>query len=227
MKILIVEDDKNTAQFIQQGLIEAGHNVDHFISGADGLYAATTNSYDVIVLDRMIPEVDGLKIVKILRGTNNFTPVIFLTAMNDIDERVNGLNSGADDYLVKPFAFSELLARVNNIAKRSTPNAEKPEISNLSIADLNVDLINRKVTRADKEIDLKTKEFNILVYFLKNPGKIITRTMLLEQIWNYHFSPQTNVIDVHIFNLRKKIDGDFDKPLLKTIRGVGYKLDEN
>lgn len=225
MKILLVEDDKNTAEYIIQGLTEAGFSVDHFDIGSNGLYASIAKEYDAIILDRMLPEVDGLKIVKTLRSSNDQTPVIFLTAMSDVDERVEGLIAGADDYLTKPFAFSELLARIQNMIRRNNGTASQIE-STLSIDDLTVNLIDRSVTRGNKDIKLKIKEFNILVYLLKNKGRIITRTMLLEQIWNYSFSPQTNVVDVHIFNLRKHVDEGFNKQLIKTIRGVGYKIDD-
>tara|TARA_Y100000590_G_scaffold470630_1_gene667182 strand:+ start:20670 stop:21386 length:717 start_codon:yes stop_codon:yes gene_type:complete len=225
MKILLVEDDKNTAEFVKQGLLEQGYNVDHFDTGSEGMFAASVTKYDAIILDRMLPEVDGLAIAKSLRTANNQTPIIFLTAMSDVSERVKGLTAGADDYLTKPFAFSELLARLQTITKRSGV-VETKEDTELNLADLTINLVNRTVVRAGKTIDLQVKEFNILVYLMQNIDKVITRTMLLEQIWNYSFTPQTNVVDVHIFNLRKKVDGDFDNNLIKTIRGVGYKISD-
>ncbi|HAG52553.1 MAG TPA: DNA-binding response regulator [Alphaproteobacteria bacterium] len=225
MKILLVEDDKSTAEYIVKGLTEVGFNVDHFDIGSEGLFASAINKYDAIILDRMLPEVDGLKIAKTLRSTNNQTPIIFLTAMSDVDERVKGLTAGADDYLTKPFAFSELLARLQNIIKRN--NGVQANIESvLTLGDLTVNLIDRSVVRSGKGITLQIKEFNILVYLLKNKGRVVTRTMLLEQIWNYNFSPQTNVVDVHIFNLRKQVDEGFDKQLIKTVRGVGYRIDD-
>lgn len=221
MKLLLIEDDAEAANYLAKGLREQGHVVDHADNGKDGLFLATTEKYDAMVVDRMLPEVDGLTIVQTLRASNNETPVILLTALDKVDERVKGLRSGADDYLAKPYSFTELLARLETITRRKS--AEKVS-TKLTCGDLEMDLLTRTVTRAGKDIDLQAREFSLLEYLLRNSGQVVTRTMLLEHVWDYNFDPQTNVIDVHISRLRQKVDKGFDKPLIQTLRGAGYKL---
>lgn len=225
MRILIIEDDDAVASYITKGLKEAGHITDHANNGKDGLFLATTESYDALIVDRMVPEVDGLTVIKTIRGTGNVTPALILSALGDVDDRVNGLRSGGDDYLVKPFAFAELLARIEILARRGQSSAESRETV-LKVADLSVDLLARKVTRANQDIDLQSKEFSLLEYMLKHKGQVVTRTMLLEHVWDYHFDPQTNVIDVHISRLRRKINKGFDKNIIRTIRGAGYIIQD-
>ncbi|EKV28152.1 response regulator in two-component regulatory system with PhoQ [Caenispirillum salinarum AK4] len=221
MRVLVVEDDEKTGGYIEKGLTEAGHVVDHVTDGRDGLFRATDGSYDVLVVDRMLPGLDGIALVQALRAANVGTPILFLSAMAQVDDRVKGLKAGADDYLTKPFAFSELQARVEVLARRrAAPSVE----TKLTVGDLEMDLIERRVTRAGKPIDLQPREFKLLEYLMRHAGKVVTRTMLLEGVWDYHFDPQTNVIDVHISRLRQKIDKGFDKPLLHTIRGAGYVI---
>lgn len=221
MRVLVVEDDEQTGGYIAKGLTEAGHVVDHVTDGRDGLFHATDGSYDVLVVDRMLPGLDGVALVRALRAANVDTPILFLSALAQVDDRVTGLKAGADDYLTKPFAFSELQARVEVLARRRTA----PSIqTRLTLGDLEMDLIEHRVTRAHQPIDLKPREFKLLEYLLRHAGKVVTRTMLLEGVWDYHFDPQTNVIDVHISRLRQKIDKGFDKPLLHTIRGAGYVI---
>ncbi|MDG2302381.1 MAG: response regulator transcription factor [Gammaproteobacteria bacterium] len=221
MKLLVIEDDDETGQFIKNGLVQAGHKVDLTDNGQDGLYLATTGNFDLIVIDRMLPLVDGLTIVRTLRASDNRIPIVVLSALGEIDHRVAGLNAGADDYLVKPFAFSELEARVGALLRRVTP--EGPETS-LCVGDLEMNLITRKVGRNGKSIDLQPREFRLLEYLMRHAGQVLTRTMLLEHVWDYHFDPQTNVIDVHVSRLRSKIDKGFEVQLLHTVRGAGYKL---
>lgn len=225
MKILVVEDDEKVLSYIHKGLDEEGHNVDKAKTGKDGLFLATTETYDVIIMDRMLPEIDGLTIIKTLRGTNNKTPVLILSALGEVDDKVKGLKSGGDDYLTKPFAFAELMARIEVLAKRQDNNSHDQEVM-IKVGDLTLDLLGRKVTRGDKTIDLQSREFRLLDYMIKNKEKVVTRTMLLENVWDYHFDPQTNVIDVHISRLRSKIDKGFDKALIKTIRGAGYMISD-
>ena len=222
MKILLVEDNERVAQFIRKGLIEAGHAVDHADNGRDGLFQAASGSYDVLILDRMLPgEIQGLGIVEILRKTGNKTPILILSALGEIDDRIRGLRAGGDDYLTKPFAFGELMARLEALVRRS----QHVEVrTSLSIADLHMDLVSHKVTRAGKPIRLQRLEFRLLEYLMLHAEQVVTRTMLLENIWEHHFDPQTNVIDVHMSRLRQKIDAGFDRPLLHTVRGVGYRL---
>lgn len=221
MNLLVIEDDDETGQFIKNGLVQAGHKVDLTDNGQDGLYLATTGDFDLIVIDRMLPLVDGLTIVRTLRASDNRIPIVVLSALGEIDHRVAGLNAGADDYLVKPFAFSELEARVGALLRRVTP--EGPETS-LRVGDLEMNLITRKVERNGKSIDLQPREFRLLEYLMRHAGQVLTRTMLLEHVWDYHFDPQTNVIDVHVSRLRSKIDKGFEVQLLHTVRGAGYKL---
>lgn len=225
MKLLIIEDDKDVAAYISKGMTESGHIVDCAHTGKDGLFLATTEKYDAMIVDRMLPELDGLTIVKTMRGSHNTTPVLILSALGEVDDRVKGLRSGGDDYLVKPFAFAELLARVEILAKRSGNNAPQAETC-LKAGDLEVDLLARKVSRGGQAIDLQSREFSLLEYMLRHKGQVVTRTMLLENVWDYHFDPQTNVIDVHISRLRSKVDKGFDKPIIRTVRGAGYIIEE-
>jgi two-component system OmpR family response regulator len=222
MKILVIEDDRETADYIVQGLREEGHAVDHAADGRDGLLLATGESYEVIVADRRLPGVDGLVIVKTLRGAGNATPVLFLTTMTGVNDRVEGLEAGADDYLVKPFAFSELLARIHALARRPPMATEQ---TTLGVGDLEMDLLRRKVRRAGRTIELQPREFRLLEYLLRNAGRVVTRTMLLEQVWDFHFDPRTNVVETHISRLRAKIDRPFDSELIHTVRGAGYTVD--
>ena len=221
MHLLVVEDDKDTADFISSGLLQSGHLVDTASNGRDGLYMATTGDFDLVILDRMLPIVDGLTIVRTLRASGNKVPILILSALGEIDHRVDGLKAGADDYLVKPFAFSEMEARVDALCRRTSP--EGPETL-LCLADLEINLITRAVTRGGRSIDLQPREFRLLEYLMRHADQVITRTMLLEHVWDYHFDPQTNVIDVHVSRLRGKIDKGFTYPLLHTVRGAGYRL---
>jgi two-component system OmpR family response regulator len=222
MRILLVEDDAEVARFVRKGLTEAGHNVEHAANGRDGLFLAASEPFDILVLDRMLPGgVDGVRLVETLRAQGNRTPVLFLSALSAVDERVRGLKAGGDDYLVKPFAFAELLARVEVLARR--PMHEAPA-TRLQIADLEMDLLARSVTRAGRRIDVQPREFRLLEHLLRHVGQVVTRTMLLEKVWDYHFDPQTNVIDVHVSRLRQKIDKGFDRPLIHTVRNAGYMI---
>ncbi len=221
MRILVIEDDPDTREFIVQGLNESGHTADDTADGKEGLLHALERDYDAIVLDRMLPGLDGLSIVKTLRAEGRRTPILILSALGEVDDRVEGLTRGGDDYLVKPFAFSELLARLEALTRRR--DAEIPE-TRLRVADLEMDLLSRRVKRAGKTIDLQPREFRLLEYLMRHSGQVVTRTMLLEKVWDYHFDPQTNVIDVHVSRLRSKIDRGFDPPLLHTVRGAGYVL---
>ena len=225
MKILLIEDDNQVSDYIKKGMNEAGHVIDIANDGKDGLFLATTEKYDAIIVDRMLPNLDGLTLIKTLRGSDNMVPVLILSALGDVDDRVKGLRAGGDDYLTKPFAFSELLARIEVLGRRSS-RSEDNRITKISTADLEVDLLARKVVRAGKAIELQTREFRLLEYLLKHKGTIVTRTMLLESVWDYHFDPQTNVIDVHISRLRKKID-DKKGDIIKTIRGAGYIIEDD
>ena len=221
MKVLLIEDDKETAAYIVSGLTEEGLVVDHAGDGRDGLVLAAGEPYDVMIVDRMLPGLDGLAIVKTIRGAGVKTPVLFLTTMAGVDDRVEGLEAGGDDYLVKPFAFSELLARLHALARRPPLTAEETV---LKIADLEMDLLRRKVTRAGQPIDLLPREFRLLEYLMRNPGRVITRTMLLQHVWEFHFDPQTNVVETQVSRLRTKVDKPFDTELIHTVRGAGYKL---
>jgi len=221
MRILIVEDDREAANYIRKGLRESGHVADHAPDGEEGLEMARAAEYDVLVVDRMMPRMDGLTMVAALRGDNIRTPVLILSALGEVDDRVEGLKAGGDDYLVKPYAFAELLARVEALARRRDPDAVK---TRLVVGDLEMDLLARKVTRGEEEILLQPREFRLLEFLMKHSGQVVTRTMLLEKVWDYHFDPQTNVIDVHISRLRSKIDKPFPRALLHTVRGAGYRL---
>lgn len=221
MRILVIEDDTDVARFLVKGLKESGHVVDHADNGRDGLFLATSEPYDAMVVDRLLPGVDGLTIVQTIRAAGNRTPAIFLSALGEVDDRVKGLKAGGDDYLVKPFAFSELLARLEALDRRRS--TDTPE-ARIAVNDLVLDLLGRRVTRAGKAIDLQPREFALLEYLMRHAGQVVTRTMLLENVWDYHFDPQTNVIDVHISRLRRKIDAGFATPLLHTVRGAGYML---
>jgi len=221
MRILLIEDDKETAKYIAQGLQESGHVVDHAEDGREGLFYSTENKYDILIVDRMLPKITGLSIIQSLRSSGNNTPVLVLSALGQVDERVKGLKAGCDDYLVKPFAFSELLARLEALTRRGNST---PEQTVLKIDDLEMDLLTRTVTRAGRGIPLQNREFRLLEYMMRHAGQVITRTMLLENVWDFHFDPQTNVIDVQVSRLRTKIDKDFKKSLIHTVRGAGYKL---
>ncbi|MGV8943970.1 winged helix-turn-helix domain-containing protein [Thermomonas sp.] len=222
MRVLVVEDDPQTAAFLGKGLREEGHAVDLADNGKDGLFLATTETYDALVLDRMLPGLDGLTLLRTLRGAGNHTPVLLLSALGDVDHRVEGLRSGSDDYLAKPFAFVELSARLDGIVRRKADSGAGSE--KLVVADLVLDLLRHEVTRAGKKIALQPREYRLLEYLMRHPGRAVTRTMLLEAVWDYHFDPQTNVIDVHVSRLRQKIDAGFERPLLQTLRGIGYRL---
>lgn len=222
MKLLLIEDDARTADYVRQGLTEGGHSCDHAEDGLDGLIAALTNSYDVIILDRNLPKMDGLSVLGALRNEGNRTPVLILSALGQVDDRVQGLKAGGDDYLSKPFAFSELMARLEVLNRR---NALSPATKTvLKVADLSLDLLGRFALRKDRRIELLTKEFQLLEYLMRHVNQVITRTMLIEAVWDYNFDPGTNVIDVHISRLRAKIDGKDETPLLQTVRGAGYAL---
>jgi len=225
MRVLLIEDDPHTAAFIGKGLREDGHTVEHAGDGKQGLFLATTETFDAIVLDRMLPALDGLVLLQTLRGAGNRTPLLLLTALGEVDHRVEGLRAGADDYLVKPFAYSELSARLDSIVRRQREEAQR-EPTRLSVGDLELDLLGRDARRAGKRIELQPREFRLLEYLMRQAGRVVTRTMLLEAVWDYHFDPQTNVIDVHISRLRQKIDHGFERPLLHTVRGAGYRLGE-
>jgi len=223
MHILIIEDDKEVAGYLANGLSECGHIVDHAGNGNDGLHLAITGDYDVLIVDRMLPGRDGLSIVRMLRAGGDTTPVLVLSALGEVDDRVTGLQSGGDDYLVKPYAFSELLARLDALVRR---HVSAVNLMRYEIADLVLDLKAHRVTRGGKTIALQPREYRLLEVLMQHRDQVVTRTMLLEQVWDYHFNPQTNVIDVHISRLRSKIDKGFNLSLLHTVRGSGYKLSE-
>lgn len=222
MRVLVIEDDPEVAGYIRKGLTEDGHVVDVAATGLEGLSLALEGHYDTLIVDRMLPGLDGLTLIQTLRNEGVRTPVLVLSALGKVDDRVTGLKAGGDDYLVKPFAFSELLARLEALARRAGP--EDKVATTLQVADLKMDLLSRRVTRTGKTIELQTREFQLLEYLMRHADHVVTRTMLLEAVWEYHFDPQTNVIDVHISRLRSKIDKDFERPLLHTIRGAGYSL---
>jgi len=223
MRILLIEDDEEAAAYLEKGLLESGHTVVHVADGKEGLGQALSGEFDIMIVDRMLPSLDGLSIIAAIRGAKIKTPVLILSALGEVDDRVDGLRAGGDDYLTKPYAFSELLARIEALSRRGEPE----QVSNkLRIADLEMDLIKHKVTRAGKVIQLQPREFRLLEYLLRHAGQVVSRTMLLEQVWDYNFDPQTNVIDVHISRLRTKIDKNQKPPLLHTVRGAGYKLSE-
>jgi two-component system OmpR family response regulator len=222
MRILIIEDDTTTAQFLEKGLKESGHSVIWVNTGVDGLSQALNELFDAIILDRMLPSLDGLSILKTLRSNGNETPVLLLSALGQTDHRVEGLRAGADDYLVKPFVFSELIARIEAIVRRNQPKLSDEK--KLIIKDLELDLMARTAMRGQRNVDLLPREFLILEYLMRTAGRVVTRTMLLENVWDYHFDPQTNVIDVHISRLRKKVDGIGEDVLIQTVRGSGYRM---
>jgi two-component system OmpR family response regulator len=223
MHLLVIEDDREAAQYLQKALRESGHSVEHAADGREGLFRATEGRYDLIIADRMLPHLDGLSIVSIMRQKGNATPVLILSALGTVDDRVRGLRAGGDDYLTKPFAIAELLARIEALARR---RATGDEMTRLKTADLELDLLTRRVTRGGRELDLTTKEFQLLEFLMRRAGQVVTRTMLLEGVWDLHFDPQTNLIDVHMSRLRQAIDRGFDKPLIQTVRGSGYRLGE-
>lgn len=224
MRLLLIEDDKKIAFFVKTGLRESGFAVDHATDGEDGLHLALTEPYDIAVIDLMLPTVDGLTIIRKMRNKEINTPVLILSAKRSIGERVEGLKTGGDDYLVKPFAFSELLARVQALIRRSTLVTSP---SDLKVADLTLNIHTRKVHRAGQEVDLQPLEFSLLEYLMRNAGRIVTKTMIMEHVWDYNFNPQTNVVEARICYLRDKIDKNFDSKLIHTVRGVGYVLKEN
>ncbi len=222
MKVLLVEDNDRVARFVKKGLTEAGHTLDIAANGRDGLFMAASEPYDAIVMDRMLPGgVDGLAIIAALRESGNKVPILILSALGDVDERIQGLRSGADDYLVKPFAFGELMARLEALVRRDRQAAAE---TTLTVGDLVMDLLSRKVARGGRALQLQPREFKLLEFLMRHANQVVTRTMLLEQVWDYHFDPRTNVVDVHVSKLRQKIDAGADKPLLKTIRNAGYML---
>ncbi|MBO0663468.1 response regulator transcription factor [Jiella sp. MQZ9-1] len=221
MKVLVIEDDGATADYVVGGLKEEGHDADHALAGPTGLELACTRDYDAIVVDRMLPGLDGLSIVKALRSSGRDTPVIFLTSVSGLDDRVEGLEAGADDYLVKPFAFSELMARLNALARRSPLKREETV---LKVGELEMNLIARTVKRGGHTIELQPREFRLLEYMMRNRGRVLTRTMLLERVWDFHFDPKTNVVETHVSRLRAKVDRPFEQEMIKTIRGSGYML---
>jgi two-component system OmpR family response regulator len=222
MRCLVIEDDDQLRGYVEKGLRESGHSVDSTGDGRDGLFLATSETYDVLVIDWMLPNVDGISILHAIRAAGNTVPALMLSARGKVDDRVRGLRSGADDYLVKPFAFEELLARLEILGSRR--KAVGGEATQLACHDLQMDLLARRVRRGGQSVDLNPREFALLEYLLRNQGQVVTRTMLLENVWDYHFDPQTNIIDVHISRLRQKVDKGFDKPLIHTVRGAGYRL---
>lgn len=222
LKILLLEDDSQTSDFIEKGLRAAGHVVDACATGRDAIFHATDGHYAVLIIDRMVPLIDGMAVLKVLRITGVSTPAIFLTAMDGVEDRVEGLEAGADDYLVKPFAMSELLARIAALARR--PHLAEAQ-TKIQVGDLEIDLLKRSATRSGRAIDLQAQEFKLLEYLMRHAGQVVTRTMLLENVWSFHFDPQTNIIEGHISRLRAKIDRDFDSDLIKTVRGAGYMID--
>lgn len=223
LKILAIEDDDDTANYVVKGLTQQGHVVDRAPNGRDGLFLAAGETYDVLIVDRMLPGLDGLAIVKTIRGAGVKTPTLFLTAVDGIDDRVEGLEAGGDDYLVKPFAFAELAARVNALGRR-------PALANsataLCVGDLQMDLLRRIVRRGDAVVELQPREFRLLEYLMRHPGQLVTRTMLLEHVWDFHFDPLTTVVETHISRLRGKLDQKDDRSLIETVRGAGYRLRE-
>jgi two-component system OmpR family response regulator len=221
MKFLLIEDDSEVSAYVVKGLAEQGHTVDTAGNGRDGLFLCTSEKYDLIIADRRLPGLDGLSVVKAVRAADIKTPVLFLTTVSGLDDRVEGLNAGADDYLVKPFAFSELLARVNALLRRPPINDEQ---TTLKVADLEVNIIERRVMRAGRTIDLLPREFELLLYLVRHANRVVTRTMLLEYVWDFHFDPKTSVVETHISRLRAKIDRPFDQPLIHTVPRSGYSL---
>jgi len=223
MKLLLVEDDRETGAYLKRALTEVGHTVDLAATGRDGLLLAAGEPYDVVILDRMLPGIDGLAILRTIRTSKVKTPVLLLTAMGGIDDRVEGLEAGADDYLVKPFAFAELLARVNALARRPPPQDVQTV---LRVADLEMNLLTRQVTRRAERVDLQPREFQLLEYLMRNAGRVVTRTMMLESVWDFHFDPKTNIVETHMSRLRAKIHRGASAELIHTVRGAGYCLRE-
>jgi two-component system OmpR family response regulator len=223
MRVLVIEDDRETAQFLQRALRESGHATDIAGDGDSGLAMAREGPYDVLIVDRMLPRRDGLSVVQELRAEGLRTPVLILSALGEVDDRVKGLRAGGDDYLTKPYAYTELLARIEALVRRPAP---QEQVTSYAVGDLSLDRLSHKVTRAGKSITLQPREFRLLEYLMKHADQVVTRTMLLENVWDYHFDPQTNVIDVHISRLRSKIDKGFGKQLLQTVRGAGYKISD-
>lgn len=222
MRLLLVEDDLQIASFIMKGLKQAGFVIDHAIDGEDGLHMALYEPYDAAIIDIMLPKLDGLTLIEELRRKKVGTPVIILSAKRSIDDRVKGLQTGSDDYLTKPFSFSELLARVQALIRRATRTTEP---THLNVGDLSVELLTREIIRAGKKIDLQPREFSLLEYLMRNTGRVVSKTMIMEHIWDYNFDPQTDVVDVLVCRLRSKVDRDFDEKMIHTIRGVGYVLE--
>lgn len=219
MRVLVIEDDRETAAFLRRALKESGHVAEHAADGELGLELGRGHEFDVLIVDRMLPKRDGLDVIGTLRKEGNRTPALILSALGDVDDRVKGLRAGGDDYLTKPYAFSELLARIEALARRRSP--EEAE-TRYAVGDLILDRLSHKVTRSGEQVTLQPREFRLLEYLMKHAGQVVTRTMLLENVWDYHFDPQTNVVDVHISRLRSKIDKNFESPLLHTVRGAGY-----
>lgn len=224
MRILCVEDDQELLDYVNKGLAEMGHIVDSAINGEDGLHLASNEKYDVILIDRMLPKKDGLSVIETIRSLGNLTPILIFSALGEVDDRVKGLRAGGDDYLVKPFAFSELLARIEALDRRNRHTQEVDKI--LYANDIELNLLSRKLSRNNQDIPIQATEFRLLEYMLRHKGQVVTRTMLLEYVWDYHFDPQTNVIDVHISHLRQKIDKNSPQHLIKTVRGSGYIIED-
>jgi two-component system OmpR family response regulator len=222
VKLLVLEDEPDAAAYLRRGLSEAGHTVDACADGRDAFHLASSGAYDVLVVDRMVPGMDGLKVVKSLRAAGVTTPVLFLTAVGGVGDRVEGLEAGADDYLVKPFAFTELMARINALARRP-PISEVKTV--LRVGDLEMDLLKRVVSRAGRRIELQPQEFKLLEYLMQHAGQVVTRTMLLENVWSFHFDPKTNIVESHMSRIRSKVDRGFDRDLIHTVRGAGYRID--
>lgn len=223
LKVLLIEDDASTASFVATGLRQEGHEADHASSGPIGLELAFTRHYDVMVVDRMLPGLDGLSLLRALRAGGNRVPAIFLTAVSGVDDRVEGLEAGADDYLLKPFAFSELMARLNALARRATPGRREETV--LRVGELEMNLIARTVSRSGQPIELQPREFRLLECLMRNKGRVLTRTMLLERVWEFHFDPKTNVVETHVSRLRAKVDRPFGAEMIRTVRGSGYSID--
>lgn len=222
MRVLVVEDDESHAQFIVEGLKQAGHNVDRARDGREGLFLATDEKYDAMVVDRMLPKLDGLTIIQTLRNAGNRTPALILSSLSKVEERIKGLKAGGDDYLVKPFEFGELLARLEVLVRRATP--EQAEQTALRVGELEMNLLSREVRRGGQKIELQNKEFRLLEFLMRRPDRVVTRTMLLEGVWDFHFSPNTNLIDAQMSKLRQKVDKPFDRPLIQTVKGAGYRI---
>lgn len=221
MQVLLVEDDQRVASHISKGIKEAGHSIEVISDGKQAIFTVAAEAFDVIILDRLLPRVDGLTILQTMRSADVRTPVLLLSALGEVDEKVKGLRCGADDYLSKPFSLSELLARIEVLARRGP---SLPTKTALSVMDLSIDLLSRDVIRAGQRIELTVREFRILEYLVRNTGRVVTRSMLLENVWDYHFDPQTNIIDQHVSRLRQKIDRGFNQPLIHTVRGTGYMI---